>query len=283
MTIDLARESTSRSISRRSQRPRRAPSVERPRVSKPLFKLFSRYARGYLRKHFHAVRMSGASQPLNCDGQPVIVVLNHPAWWDPLLAILVASHLWPQREHFGPIDSAALARYRFFEKLGFFGVERGTRAGRRQFLGVCEAVLADANSCLWITAQGEFVDPRLRPVTLRPGIGHVVAAAPRGIVIPLALEYAFWTERLPEALVRFGEPMEFLGEQRSPREWTDLIARRLQETQDALAAESIQRDPARFKTLVSGSAGIGGVYDLWRRAKAAWQGEAFRAEHGASP
>ena len=38
-----------------------------------------------------------------------------------------------------------------------------------------------------------------------------------------------------------------------------------------LAAESMTRDPAAFEVLLGGGAGVGGVYDLWRRAQGAGQ------------
>jgi hypothetical protein len=49
---------------------------------------------------------------------------------------------------------------------------------------------------------------------------------------------------------------------------------------DRLAADVMSRDPARFTSLIQGRAGIGGVYDLWRRARAALRGEAFDPAHG---
>jgi hypothetical protein len=49
---------------------------------------------------------------------------------------------------------------------------------------------------------------------------------------------------------------------------------------DRLSADSMTRDPARFEPLLSGEAGVGGVYDLWRRAKALVRGERFHPQHG---
>jgi hypothetical protein len=47
-----------------------------------------------------------------------------------------------------------------------------------------------------------------------------------------------------------------------------------------LSIESQRRDPAAFQTLLSGSAGQGGIYDWWRALKAKVRGEAFNREHG---
>ena len=64
---------------------------------------------------------------------------------------------------------------------------------------------------LWITAEGSFTDARTRPVRLRPGLAHLARRVPGATIVPLALEYPFWDERTPEALCRFGTPMESGG------------------------------------------------------------------------
>ena len=48
---------------------------------------------------------------------------------------------------------------------------------------------------------------------------------------------------------------------------------------DILAQESMTRDPALFRPLLRGVAGIGGIYDLWRRARAWSSGRRFDAAH----
>ena len=47
-----------------------------------------------------------------------------------------------------------------------------------------------------------FAADRRRPLDLRPGVGHAVAAG-AGLIVPVAVEYPFWNERLPEAVVAF--------------------------------------------------------------------------------
>jgi hypothetical protein len=48
---------------------------------------------------------------------------------------------------------------------------------------------------------------------------------------------------------------------------------------DRLAEDAQSRDPQAFSCLVSGTVGVGGVYDLWRRAKAWLSGRRFVAAH----
>jgi 1-acyl-sn-glycerol-3-phosphate acyltransferase len=244
-----------------------------------LFRLFTRHAKRYLRRNFHAVRLArGGPVPQLGDG-PIIVVVNHPSWWDPLVGLVIAER-FGDRQHYAPMESAALRKYRFFERLGFFGVQRGTVQGARDFLRIATALLALPRAMLWITAQGHFADVRQRPPGLRPGVAHLVRRLAGVTVLPLALEYVFWTERHPEALARFGAPLVVRdGKDHDADTWLRHIEDGLAATQDALAAEALRRDPALFETLLGGRAGVGGVYDWWRRVRAWLRGRRFRPEH----
>ena len=58
----------------------------------------------------------GLAGRLRCPDGPLIVVLNHPSWWDPLVG-LVLTELFPDRAHYFPMDAHALQRYRIFQRL----------------------------------------------------------------------------------------------------------------------------------------------------------------------
>jgi 1-acyl-sn-glycerol-3-phosphate acyltransferase len=245
-----------------------------------LFRLFRWYARRYAAKHLHAVRVAKSGPPPVALDGPTIVVMNHPSWWDPLLCFIL-SGLWPDRLDWGPIESKGLQRYRFLERVGLFGIATGTTRGAVTFLRIAKAILSDPKATLWVTAQGRFTDVRERPVRLRSGVGHLAESMDCGQLLPLAVEYVFWDERTPEALVYFGKPIDLAREPKRPaHEWTATIERALERAQDESAGLARRRDPALFTTLVQGRAGVGGVYDWGRRLRAWWRGERFRAEHG---
>jgi hypothetical protein len=103
----------------------------------------------------------------------------------------------------------------------------------------------------------------------------------RATFLPLALEYPFWEERFPEALARFGAPLSVPLADPDPGIALACFADHLAAAQDALAADARRRNRDAFEVLIGGAAGVGGFYDLWRRVKAFFRGERFRAEHGA--
>ncbi len=189
-----------------------------------LIRLFTRHVkRFYLARNFHAVRLSTSGKPGPVPDGPLIVVLNHPSWWDPLVALVLAE-LFPDRAHYAPMDADALRRYRIFQRLGMFGIEPATMRGAREFLRTSRSILAQPRTALWITAQGRFADARERPPRIQPGVAHLASRLDQAVILPLALEYPFWDERRPEALARFGQAIVVeRGGDRTVEEWRTCI------------------------------------------------------------
>lgn len=250
-----------------------------PRVSKRLLAWFARYVSWYLRRNFHGLHLLRLTDVDGFSGMPLLLCLNHPSWWDPLLALHLSQRFFPDRQHAAPIAAEGLAKYRFFERLGFFGIERGTRRGVSRFLELSSATISRPDGAFWVTAQGEFTDVR-RPVVLEPGIGHVARNAGRFVMLPIALECCFWNERYPEAFACFGEAVFGRGVDHLPAEWTAAFRRSLQATVDALSERVQQRRASNFEQLLQGNAGVGGPYDLWRAVTARWQRKQWHPEHG---
>ena len=235
-------------------------------------------------RRFRALRLSGVDTATLPTDRPLIVYGNHPSWWDPAVYILLADMRFRGRPGFGPMEDEALARYGFFRRLGIFGIDKHSSNGARRFLSVSRRVLGDAGGpggrfMMWITAEGDFTDPRVRPVRLRPGIAHLAAVVPDAVLVPLALEYVFWNESRPELLMRFGTPLP--GDRAiRPADWTLRLEAALAETMDRLAEDAQARDPARFTRLLRGSAGASLPYDGWRRLRTWASGRRFVSSHG---
>ena len=252
-----------------------------PTRSRALLRLFGWYVRRYVRRHFSAVLLSACRDLPDAEEGPIVVYLNHPSWWDPLICMVVAMTLFPERAHYAPIDQAQLKRYRFFSKLGFFGVEPDSVRGALSFLRVGRAILNQPAAALWITPQGRIADPRERPVCLRQGLGRLVRGFGRCSLLPLAVEYPLNHERLPFAVVRFGRPTLAASlPSSSPSQCTEFLARQLEETQDALAEEVCSGDYSQLEVVLRGRLGVGFVYDLWRRVRVLISREQFHLGHG---
>lgn len=253
--------------------------AEVPRISPVLLRLFRWYARRYIARHFHAVRLAGEIQvPQDVS---LVVYCNHASWWDPMMLCLLGDRIAPGRRHHAPVDARAIERYRMFKRMGFFGVEQGHRRGAIQFLRISDAILNQPRTALWLTPQGRFADVRERPVQFQRGLGTLAARSRRTIFLPVAMEYTFWEERLPEALILVGPSMWIEnGAELDRGEWARLFEQALQGTQERLADMSIRRQAQGFETVLSGAGGVNRLYDTWRAVTTRLRGEAFQKEHG---
>jgi len=258
-------------------------AVALPTITPWLFNGFYKFCRYYLRKHFHAVavdRRVFQSAPIDA-GAPLICYANHPGWWDPIIAIHLCQTCFTGRQFYAPIDAEALKKYGIFSKLGFYGIDSHSLQGAANFLKVSRRILAEANASIWITPEGRFADPRDHDATLMPGLAHLALQNEQVILLPLAIEYVFWEERLPEALMRFGTPIsahELRG--LSKEECSALLNLRLRDTQRALAESAIARRSDDFEIQLSGKTGTFSFYDWFRSLRGKCRGQKVDIQHG---
>lgn len=246
--------------------------------SRRLLSFFRIYLVWYLRRHFHALRLANASRfP---SAHTLIVYVNHPSWWDPVTAMMVSHHLLPNSDHYGPMEEKALEHYSLFRKMGAFPVATGSpEAGDHLFTGARQVL--ERGGVLWITPEGRFTDIRTRPVRFKSGLARLLSQMGRVTLIPLAFEYTFWDERLPEILVNCGEPLRIAdGRLEKSHTWNNLLSYAMTSTQEELAQLAATRQGTNFETIVAGGTGISGLYEYWKRLQSAVTGAEYRAEHG---
>ncbi len=240
-------------------------STDLPSISAWKWRFFQVYIHRYLKKNFHAVRLSKKSMKDFVD-QPVVIFANHPSWWDPLASLYLANKLMPNRGHYTPMDGEMLERYSIFKGLGYFGLTHGNRQSARKFLKISHAVI-ESGGVLWMTPQGRFSDVRERPAAFMSGMAHLVKLPQVIRFQPLAIEYVYWNEKHAEVLLHFGEAVE-LAEAHELAENHARMEAALTKAQDELAVLAKQRSADQFENLLSGQAGMGGLYGRWMK----WRG-----------
>ena len=198
-----------------------------------------------------------------------------------MVCVLLASELMPERDHYAPMDAAALEKYSLLKRLGIFPVEMKSARGAVQFLRTGEAILK-SGGVLWVTPQGRFADARERPLSFKPGMAALAArvadSAGQCTLLPLAIEYPFWDERLPETLLHFAEPLiVFAGDSAESIHERSLVA--LEAALDEISRKAIARDAAGFEVLSQGTLGAGGFYALGQRAVAFIMRRPYAPEH----
>jgi 1-acyl-sn-glycerol-3-phosphate acyltransferase len=226
-----------------------------------------------LRKRFYAVRIARENESLlrGLAGHrgPLICATNHLSWWDPLVMLVLhrteLCHGGHDRTLTAPMDIAQLRRFRFFRKLGTFGIDPDDPRSLEAMRAYLERHFADqAAPTLWINPQGRFADAR-EPIEVRPGTAKMAALDPRTAVVAVALEYVFWLDSKPELLIRF-EPVEPAA--RTTTGWLRALRESMETNRIALSEAAISRDPARFVHRIGGEgANVHPMYGLWLRLR----------------
>lgn len=251
--------------------------MDAPHISRPVLGFFRQIVRRYFRRQFHAVRVRGAERftefghtEVGAGAEPLILYANHGSWWDPMVSTLLAAELMPGRSHYAPMDAEALERYGILKRIGIFPVEMKSSRGAVQFLRTGEAIVR-GGGVLWVTPQGKFVDARVRPLEFKPGLAalaaRVAGSAGACNVLPLAIEYCFWDERLPECLLGFGEVVHVVAGEEADEVEARLVTA-LEGTMEQLKEMAMRREPGNFTTLARGTVGAGGFYAMGQRVKA---------------
>ncbi len=84
----------------------------------------------------------------------------------------------------------------------------------------------------------------------------------------MAIEYVFWDERTPEALLQLGEPV-VVGEGERTEALEARLRAALEQTMEEMQAKAMSRDARQFeRVLLRGRVGVGGML---------WVGQAVKA------
>jgi 1-acyl-sn-glycerol-3-phosphate acyltransferase len=250
------------------------PAAPSPRVRAVFAGMVSRM----MRRRFHAVRLARGSREalaaLDGGARPAVAVMNHCAWWDPIVLIVLWREFFPTRAPFGPIDARELRRFAIFRKVGLFGVDPDdprTLDAMRAY--VSELAAKDPRIAFVLTPQGRFADVR-DEVVPRPGAAALAAELAPDRAVAIAVEYGFWVDQKPEVFLR-AVPVDCAPG--GLLAWQRRFTEAMRANQAALAELVRARDAAAFEPLSARfaprSGGTNPVYDLWMRLTGRAQGE----------
>ena len=243
-----------------------------------LERLYATYARRMLRHGFARVWAGGDAWPEGSE--PSIALLNHSAWWDPVLALFLSHDLF-RRDGYGIMQGAQLVRYPFFRRIGCFGATAGTLDDTRLVTEYAARVLRGGERrTLWLFPQGELM-PAQSPIAFRSGAARLALGASRGLpLVPVAVRYTFRAEQRPECVVRVGTPLTA-----APRERPGDLTRRLEGAlrRELAAVDAALAAPALtgYRVVLDGASSVSDRYDravAWLR-----RGRGGTAEDGRRP
>ncbi|MBC01775.1 MAG: hypothetical protein CMJ34_00525 [Phycisphaerae bacterium] len=248
-----------------------------PARPSPRFRrFFSGYAARMVRRRFHAARvLSGDGEHLarlDSVDAPVILLMTHASWWDPLVGLVIWRRFIPSRDLLVPMDASELERFDFFRRFGMFGIDPddpGSLEAMKQYV-LSRFEHSEDRPTLGLTPQGTFTDAR-EPIRLRPGAAAIAAASPaRPEVRAVAVEYPFWQDKRPELLMSVSPVVAPTSERPTTGDWHRSMTDAMVDASERLAAASIARDPAAFEFLdpdLGSRSRINPIMDGWLRLR----------------
>jgi chlorobactene lauroyltransferase len=220
-------------------------------------------ARRGLRRSFDTVWLQTRG-PLPDPAQgPLILYLNHSAWWDGYSLYLISREVLRGRFDFHLLmEEKQLRAYRFFSWSGAFSINRHDPEDVRRSQEYAASLLCGGRRprALFIFPQGKIVPADRRPLVTYPGVARIVARVGDVSLCPVALRYEFLGQQWPHAFIS-------LGPVHRPADPADVdgtladITARLTDQCDALRDDVIAGRLERFRPLLRGRRGIDKRFD----------------------
>ena len=133
--------------------------------------------------------------------EPVVLALNHVAWWDVLLLVLLDEALGGEMRVL--MDSRNLRKLPYLGHIGAIPLDRRAPEAAARDLEAAARWLDRPGRVVTIFPQGRQRAAHLRPLAFRRGVEQLVAAS-GATVIPAALQYGFREAPAPAAGLRLG-------------------------------------------------------------------------------
>lgn len=223
------------------------------RHSDRFLRVFGWYSCHLLRKRFASVRIADETDAIMREtaesGRPVLIAMNHPSWWDPIIGVMIKHHFLRERFAISPIDLAMYKRFGFMKRLGLFGIDLDhPNAGSAMLEYVRTCAASHPDLAVLMTPQGEFRDVRA-PIAIRPGIASVALALENAAMLSLSIELTFWHDQRPELLLRFERCEQ--PEHESTTGYVRVIRDCMRRNGERLSELSVARDVQNLRPLLT--------------------------------
>jgi hypothetical protein len=160
--------------------------------------LFFPFVKGLLRRSFHSLRLLGELPRLD-PGLPLVIVPNHGTWWDGFFAYILNRLLFGRKLYLMMLEEQ-LARYRFFRRVGAFGIRPGLPRSVLETLRYSAELLRDPGNALCLFPQGELRYHALRPLGFQRGLERILKLFGDSVqLLPLGIRCELLQDQRPEA------------------------------------------------------------------------------------
>lgn len=166
--------------------------------------IFHAYIMRLMKRHFHEFHLFGELPKLNSDA-PVLLLPNHSTWWDGFFVYLLNEKILKRDLYLMMLDEQ-LKKYKFFARIGAFGITPGDKTKVRESLKYTVELLNKKNALVCIFPQGELLPWATRPLNFRRGVESIIRLFGKQVnLLPVAIHAEYGNEQRADVFFQFGE------------------------------------------------------------------------------
>jgi 1-acyl-sn-glycerol-3-phosphate acyltransferase len=166
--------------------------------------IFHIYVMRLMKRHFHAFHLLG-NLPQPDSELPLLLIPNHSTWWDGFFVYLLNEEILKREIYLMMLDRQ-LAKYKFFARIGAFGITPGDKENVQESLNYTVALLQKKNVMITMFPQGILLPWGKRPLNYKKGIESIIQLHNKPInILPLAIRAEYGGEQRAEVFFQFGE------------------------------------------------------------------------------
>lgn len=206
---------------------------------------------GMLENRFFALRYKNDEKFLERDTTvPSIAYSQHTNWWDGILAYNIIRRVFKTEIR---LMIEELNRFPILRRGGAFSINKKSAQASMKALQYSVDVIGDLNNILYIFPQGIIKPPNFRPIEFQTGLAYIAQKAVKKYgkvnLIPLGVNYCFLRADKPEVLVEVGDIITLDEAKLDRKEYTEFLAKNLEELSDRQMAEICEGNLSGYKTL----------------------------------
>ena len=222
--------------------------------------IFHIYVMRLMKHHFHAFHLF-EDLPQPDPDLPLLLIPNHSTWWDGFFVYLLNEEIFKRELYLMMLDRQ-LAKYKFFARIGAFGISPGDKENVRESLSYAAELLHKQNVMITIFPQGVLLPWGKRPMNFKKGIETIVQLYRKPInILPLAIRIEYGSEQRAEVFFQFRESLIVDAQSFQGIKWLEQVELNLLDDM----ADRIQRGE-KGKKLLMGKGSINVKMDkLFRR------------------
>jgi len=161
-------------------------------------RIFLPYIVRQFRKAFHGLHFLGPVPEFD-PALPLVITPNHSTWWDGFFFYILNKRVWKRKGYLMMLEEQ-LSKYRFFSRIGAFGIEPGLARKSYEALRYSADVLRDPANALCIFPQGVLRYSGVRPLEFQRGVGYILKLYGGEVnLLPLGIRCKFLIDQHPEA------------------------------------------------------------------------------------